>query len=292
MSRLLSLFPPRLVITDGAWGTELQKRGLPIGQPADLWNLTRPDEVGAVARSYVEAGSQVILTNTFRANPVALRAHGLEHQSSAINRRGAELSREQAGSDVFIFGSMGPIGHSIALREMDGQSVLDAFRTQAQALAEGGVDALLLETFSDIEEARLAVQAVRPTGLPIVVSFAFGSGGQHDQTSSGVGPETAARAMVQERVDAIGANCGTGPQSFGTICRRLQKAAELPIWLKPSAGIPSIQDGRVVYPATPDDFTAFLWSLPLGGATFLGGCCGTTPEFIRAMVRTAALIHS
>ena len=204
MSRLLSLFSSGLVITDGAWGTEFQKRGLAIGEPADVWNLTRPADVEAVARSYVEAGSRVILTNTFRGNPVALSAHGQGDRAVAINRRGAELSKQQSAAGVRVFASLGPTGKVMATGEIDEQRVTDGFRIQAEALAAGGADVLLFETFSDVEEARLAVQAAKPTGLPIIVSFAFDSGRNKDRTMMGVTPETAARAMVEEGVDAIG----------------------------------------------------------------------------------------
>ena len=285
MSRLLSLLGSGLVITDGAWGTEFQKRGLAIGEPADLWNLTRPEDVEAVARAYVEAGSKVILTNTFRGNPVALAAVGQEHQAIAINRKGAELSRRPAGTGVRVFGSMGPTGKVLATGEIEAQRVTEAFQIQAEALADGGADALLFETFSDVEEARLAVCAARPTGLPIVVSFAFDSGKKKDRTMMGVNPETAARAMAEEGVDAVGANCGAGPEAFAQICKRLKEASGLPIWIKPNAGMPTLEAGRAVYTMAPDTFADYLPSLAEAGASFLGGCCGTSPTFIRALVR-------
>ena len=157
LSRLLSLKSP--VITDGAWGTELQKRGLALGEPADLWNLTHPADVEAVARAYVRAGSQIILTNTFRGNPVSLAGLGVADKAALINREGVRLSRSAAGSEVLVFASMGPIGKSLAKQEIDARTVTDAFKLQAEALAEGGADALLFETFSDVDEARLAVRA-------------------------------------------------------------------------------------------------------------------------------------
>ena len=288
MSRLLSLLGPGLVITDGAWGTEFQKRGLAIGEPADLWNLTRPEDVEAVARAYVEAGSKVILTNTFRGNPVALAAVGQEHQALAINRKGAELSKRQAGSGARVFGSIGPTGKVLATGEIEAQRVTEAFKIQAEALAEGGADALLFETFSDVDEARLAVRAAKPTGLPILVSFAFGSGKNKDRTMMGVNPETAARVMADEGVDAVGANCGVGPEAFVQICKRLKQASGLPIWIKPNAGMPTLELGRAVYSMAPDTFAGTLPALTEAGAKFLGGCCGTSPEFIRALVKVLA----
>jgi len=287
LSRLSSLLGTGLVITDGAWGTEFQKLGLALGQPSDLWNLTRPQAVLAVARSYVEAGSRVILTNTFRSNPVALAGHGEAEKVFELNRRGVELSRSAAGGDACVFASLGPTGKVLAAGEIDVQTVTDAFRIQAEALAAAGADALMFETFSDVEEARLAVRAARPAGLPIIVSFAFDSGKNKDRTMMGVNPETAARAMAEEGVDAVGANCGDGPEFFPSICRRLKNATGLPVWIKPNAGMPAIEAGWAVYNMEPDAFASYLPALVEAGASFVGGCCGTSPAFVRALVRAA-----
>jgi methionine synthase I (cobalamin-dependent) len=287
LNRLISLLGAGLAITDGAWGTEFQKLGLPLGQSPDLWNLTRPAAVEAVARSYVEAGSRVILTNTFRGNTVALAGHADAQQVYELNRRGAALSKQAAGGRAYVFASMGPTGKVLAASEIDAQTVTDSFRVQAEALAAGGAQALLFETFSDVEEARLAVRAARPTGLPIIVSFAFDSGKNKDRTMTGVNPETAARAMAEERVDAVGANCGAGPEFFPAICRRLKEASDLPVWIKPNAGMPTIEAGQAVYTMQPDVFASQLSALVVAGASFVGGCCGTNPAFIQALVRAA-----
>lgn len=290
MSRLLPMVSGGLVLADGAWGTELQKRGLALGEPADLWNLTRPGEVEAVARSYVEAGSRVILTNTFRSNPVALAAYGGAEKAAEINRRGVELSRAAAaGAGAYVFASMGPIGKVLSAGEIEPEAVTAAFRLQAEALAEGGADALLIEALGDPEEARLAIRAAWPTGLPIVVSFAFFSGKKKDRTMMGATPEQAARVAVEEGAAAVGANCGDGPDAFVAIARRLKAAAgDLPVWIKPNAGLPVMDGGRATYAMTPEEFARFLPDLVAAGAAFLGGCCGTGPEFIRALGRAAA----
>jgi 5-methyltetrahydrofolate--homocysteine methyltransferase len=288
LNRLELLVGPGLVIADGAWGTQFQKLGLPLGQSPDLWNLTRPEAVEEVARSYVEAGSRVILTNTFRGNAVALAGHLDAAEAFMLNRRGAELSRKAAGERARVFASMGPTGKVLAAGEIDAQAVTEAFRVQAEALAAGGADALLFETFSDVEEARLAVRAAKPTGLPIVVSFAFDSGKNKDRTMMGVKPDVAARAMGDEGVDAVGANCGAGPEHFPSICRRLKEASGLPVWIKPNAGMPTIDAGQAVYTMNPDVFAGYLPALVEAGASFLGGCCGTSPAFVQALVRAAA----
>jgi methionine synthase I (cobalamin-dependent) len=292
MTPILSLFPPGLVITDGAWGTEFQKRGMALGEPADGWNLTRPGDVLAVASAYVEAGSRVILTNTFRGNPVALAASGLADSAREINRKGAEISRKAAGSSVSVFASAGPTGKVLAMGEIDANAVFAAFRLQAEALAEGGADAILFETFSDVEEARLAVRAARATGFPIVVSFAFGSGRNRDRTMMGATPEAAGKAMAEEGASAVGANCGAGPEAFPHLCRRLKEASGLPVWIKPNAGMPTLEGGRAVYAMGPADFAAHLPALAEAGASFIGGCCGTSPEFVRALARALELCAS
>ncbi|APW59198.1 homocysteine S-methyltransferase family protein [Paludisphaera borealis] len=279
MNRLQHLFPAgRVVVADGGWGSELLRRGLVLGESADLWNQSHLDVVEAVARSYVEAGADVVLTNTFQANPIALGRLG--KATEAVNRRGAEISRRAAASAadrvVRVFGSIGPIGA--------GRLATDAFALQAGALAEGGVDALLFETFSDLDEARLAVAAARPTGLPIIVSFHFDDRTGEPLTLAGATPEEVANAMCDAGADAVGANCGAGPERFPDLCRRLKAASGLPVWIKPNAGLPTTEQGRAVYPLGPEAFAAFLPALTAAGADFVGGCCGAGPDFVRALV--------
>jgi methionine synthase I (cobalamin-dependent) len=182
---------------------------------------------------------------------------------------------------------MGPTGKMIAAGEVSEADVSDAFRIQAEALATGGADALLFETFSDVEEARLAVRAAKATGLPIVVSFAFDSGKKKDRTMMGSTPEVVGHAVAEEGADAVGANCGAGPEVFAEVCRRLKAASGLPVWIKPNAGLPEMEGGRAVYRMTPEAFASFLPGLVEAGAAFVGGCCGTGPDFIRALAGVA-----
>ena len=290
MSRLLSLFTSTPVVTDGAWGTEFQKRGgLAPGEAADLWNLSRPADVEAVARAYVEAGSRVILTNTFRANAVTLGAHHTAEELARVNRRGAEISKAAAAGVARVFASMGPTGKMLTTGEVDEDTVTAAFKAQAEALAAGGADALLLETFSDVAEARLGIRAAKSTGLPVIVSFAFDTGKNKDRTMMGTTPEQAAQAAAEEGAAAVGANCGAGPESFAGVARRFKQAAPgLLVWLKPNAGLPVVEGGKAVYVMTPDVYVTYLPGLIEAGASFVGGCCGTSPEFIRAVSRAIA----
>ena len=279
MSRLGEWLADGLLITDGAWGTELQARGLDPGVAPDTWNLTHPERVEAVARAYVEAGSQVILTNTFRANAVAMQG-----DLEAINRAGVAISKRAAGARALVFASIGPTGKMLMAGEIGEEQVKAAFAAQAAALSAAGADALLVETMSDIEEARLAVAAAKSTGLPVIVSFAFDSGKNKDRTMMGATPEAVAAAMLEAGADAVGANCGVGVEYAAPVCRRLRAACGLPIWIKPNAGLPKIEGAAVSYGTSAEFFASHYAALREAGASFLGCCCGSTPAFIRALV--------
>jgi len=274
------------VLTDGAWGTQLQARGLAAGEMPDLWNLTRPEKVAEVAQAYVEAGAQVILTNTFGANRFRLAEAGAADQVREINEAGARLSREAAGKRALVFASIGPSGRMLMTGDVTGKELLAAFTEQAKALARGGPDGLVVETMQDLEEARLAVAAARTTGLPVVASMVFDSGKDKDRTMMGTTPEQAAAGLLDAGADVVGANCGLGIAGFVTICARLKAAAKgHPVWIKANAGRPEVRDGKSVYVTTAAEFTRQVPAVLEAGANFIGGCCGTSPEFIRAIHR-------
>lgn len=271
------------VLTDGAWGTELQKMGLAAGEIADAWNLSQPEKVRAVAQSYVNAGSRVILTNTFRSNRIALRDHGSLAKLKEINRAGVEISRRAAGTQAWIFASIGPSGKMLMAEEVTEQELADAFGEQALALAEAGPDALVIETMSDLSEATIALKTAKQSGLPVVVCMVFDSGKDQDRTLTGVTPERAAKELTAAGADGVGANCGKGIDGFVGICERLHAASDLPIWIKSNAGLPRVSGDSIVYDMTAEVFASYVPKLVSVGASFLGGCCGTNPEFIRAM---------
>ncbi len=272
------------VITDGAWGTQLQAAGLQPGECPDGWNLSRPEEVERVARSYVEAGSAVILTNTFRSNKVGLAAYGLADQVVELNQAGTEVSRRAAEGRALVFASMGPTGKMIVAGELDRQTALEAFTVQARVLADAGADGIVIETMTDLSEALIALEAAKSTNLPVAVSLVFDSGKKKDRTMAGDTPEQAAAALVSAGADIVGANCGLGIEGFVLICRRMRAVTDAPIWIKPNAGLPVVEDGRMVYKTTPDEFASQARLIVEAGASFIGGCCGTAPEFIRALV--------
>jgi methionine synthase I (cobalamin-dependent) len=273
------------VITDGAWGTELQARGLSLGEFPDAWNLTHPERVAEVARAYVEAGSQIILTNTFGANRIRLGDHAAAGNVSDINRRGVEISRAAAAGRARVFASIGPTGKLLMNGDVTADALRDAFAEQAAALAEAGADALVVETMSDLDEAVLAVEAARQTGLPVVACMVFDSGKDKDRTMMGTTPEQAAKTLTQAGAEVVGANCGQGIAGFVAIARRLRAATDRPLWLKPNAGLPIMVDGRAQYSTAPEEFAGYVPQLVELGAAFVGGCCGTRPDFITAIHR-------
>jgi methionine synthase I (cobalamin-dependent) len=279
MTRLANWLAAGPLVTDGAWGTELQNRGLLPGESPDLWNLHHPGRVEAVARAYCAAGSRIILTNTFRANAVSLPDADIR----SINQAGVAISRRASAGRARVVASVGPSG-KLLLPDDPGADLLGAaFATQARSLAEAGADALLLETMTDLGEARIALDALLSTGLPVIVSFVFDSGRNKDRTMMGVTPEQAASAMSAAGADAVGANCGAGIEGFIPICGRLRAASDLPVWIKPNAGVPVMKDGQITYQTTPEQFASHVPELIEAGASFIGGCCGTNPKFIEAI---------
>ncbi len=279
LDHLLSRTP---ILTDGALGTELQARGLAAGQLPDEWNLSHPEVVEDVIRRYVEAGSDVVLTVTFRANRVALASHGLADKVDVINRAGVEVAKRAAGGRALVFASLGPSGKLLMTGDVTEDELRAAFSEQARSVAAAGADAIMIETMTDLEEAVIAVTAARETGLPVGCSMVFDSGKNKDRTMMGATPERVAAQLEIAGADIIGANCGVGIDAYIEVCRRLHAATPRPVWIKPNAGLPEVADGKVVYRTTPGEFAAKVPALIEAEASFIGGCCGTNPDFIRS----------
>jgi methionine synthase I (cobalamin-dependent) len=288
------LLAAKPVVTDGAWGTELQKRGLPIGACPDAWNLSHPGEVEAVARAYVAAGSRVLLTNTFGANRIALSRHGLEERVVEINRAGVTLSRRAIEGRAHVFASMGPSGAMLMAGEITEEGARAAFLEQARSVAEAGAEGIVIETMTDLTEATIALAAAQETGLPVIVCMVFGAGRTKDRTMMGVTAGQAAAALIAAGADGIGANCGEGAASLTPATEQLRIAAtrlagpEFPLWIKPNLGLPELVDGAAVYGTQADAWAAEAAALTRAGADFIGGCCGAGPGFIRALVERLA----
>ncbi len=271
------------VVTDGAWGTQFQQRGLPIGASPDIWNLSHPELVEEVAQVYVDAGSQIILTNTFRANSVALADSEGGDQIEALNKAGAEISLRAAKGKASVFGSIGPCGKMLCTGEVEAAQLLDVFSEQANALAAAGVDGLVIETMSDLAEALVALEAAKKCGLPVVACTVYDSGKDLDRTMMGNTAEQVAKELTAAGADVIGANCGQGIESYINVCRQLKAATDLPVWIKANAGVPIMEGDTVVYNTTAEQFADRGPALYEAGASFLGGCCGTGPDFIKAL---------
>lgn len=279
----------RLLIADGAWGTELARRGLPAGTAPERWNLDRPEEVRAVAAAYVEAGSDIILTNTFGGSPLKLTKVGLGEKVAEVNRRGVELSKEAAQDRSLVFASVGPTGEFMApLGTIEERDMIACFAEQVSAMVEAGADGILIETMSDLAEARAALQAVRDSSdLPGFVTMVFDKGAKGYATMMGVTPARAAEELEAAGADVVGANCGTGIENIIEVARLMRAATALPLWCKPNAGLPQLVDGKTVFRETPEQMAAHLKDLVEAGANIIGGCCGTRAEHIRAFVAEA-----
>lgn len=277
---------PRLV--DGAWGTLLENRGLPSGMAPDLWNLENPEAIEQVARSYVETGSEIILTNTFSSNRFALESHGAADRVGELARAGVEISRRAAGDDAKVFASIGPTGKIVMMQEISPDDFLAAFQEAARAISEAGPDAIICETFNELEELKLALRAVRQTcDLPVIASMSFTGGPDGTATMMGNTPEQLAQMAEELGANAVGANCGIGPENHLKVAHRLRDATSLPVWIKPNAGVPEIDaNGETTFPVGPEEFARYAPRFIQAGTNFVGGCCGTTPSHIEAIRKT------
>ena len=271
------------LLLDGGIGSQLRLAGLRGGESADLWNLTFPDEVLRIHTRFVAAGSGVVLTNSFGANRLRLACYGAADQTVRVNRRAAQIARAAAGRDALVFGSIGPSGTGSANGEEARREWRGAFAEQAQALADTGVDGLVVETMTDPSELYEAVAAAKTTALPVAACMTFGTGKESGRTIGGVVPEDAVRVMLDAGADIVGANCGAGTRGFLSLCRRFRAACDRPIWMKPSAGLPRRVGDRLFYDASAEGFAADAAELAEAGAAFVGGCCGVTPAFIREL---------
>ena len=276
----------RVLLSDGAWGTELQRRGLGPGECPERWCLDRPDEVAAIARAYAEAGADLVETNSFGGNRLKLEHYGLAGRCVEINQTAARLSRAGAGPDRRVAGSIGPTGRMLLMEDTTEEELFDVFGQQAAALEQGGADAILIETMSATDEAAIAVRAARAqTSRSVICTFTFARTVQGDyRTMMGAAPEEAAAAALEAGAQVVGANCGAGIRDMIEIIRRLRAAHPgVPLMAQANAGLPRDVGGVTVFPETPAETAAQIPSLVAAGANIVGGCCGTTPDHIRAI---------
>lgn len=276
------------LVSDGAWGTFLFRRGLGKGQCPELWCSLRPSDVRDIASSYLASGADMIGTNSFGGTRIRLSAYGLSERAAELNEAAARLSREAVGSRAWVVGTMGPTGKIPALSDLTSEEIRDAFREQAIALARGGADALCIETMSEADEAAIAVRAAKEaTGLEVICTFSFGRtprGGY--RTLSGLSPGAAAAAALDAGADIVGANCGDGFAGMIEVIKAMRPAARgAPIAAQANAGLPTSVDGIDTYPEGPEYAAALVPAMLGSGVDVVGGCCGTTPAHVAAIRR-------
>jgi len=278
------------LIADGAMGTQLAASGLPPGTPPEAWNLECPDAVADVSRAYVEAGAQIVLTNTLGGTRWKLDRAGLADRTAQVNRAATEAARRGAADRALVFASVGPTGDLVApLGTRSRGECVAVFAEQIAACAEAGADGICIETMTALDEALAALAAARQTapGLPVVASMTFDRGAKTIATVMGTTPEQAARTLDEAGADIIGSNCGDGIAGHVEVARLLRAATRRPVWIKSNAGRPELVDGQTVFRQSPEEMAGHVAALLAAGANVIGGCCGTTPEHIRAIVAAA-----
>ena len=281
------------MVSDGAWGTFLQKKGLEPGECPELWCVDHPADVLDIATSYINAGADMVESDSFGGSSFKLKHYGLAERSAEINEAAARISRQAAGDAHWVIASIGPTGEMLVLEEVSEEALYEAFAEQAVALEKGGADAVCIETMSALDEATLAVTAAKArTGLEVIATFTFERTVQGEyRTMMGVSPTEAAKAMVAAGADIIGTNCGNGMERMVDIVREMRLACPTtPILVHANAGLPVHLNGADTFPETPQDMAGLVPALVLAGANIIGGCCGTTPAHIAAIAEAARLL--
>lgn len=293
MKTIPSLLAERdYIIADGAMGTMLFSSGLEHGDPPDAWNVDYPDRVAAVHQAYLEAGAQIILTNTFGGNRYRLMLHSLENRVGEFNQAAARLLRavvDASGAQALVAGDMGPSGQVLTpYGELSFEDARDGFAEQAAGLVAGGVDLVWIETMSDLNEVRAAYEGVRQVSadIPIITTMTFDT---HGRTMMGVTPEQALESLSGLGAVALGGNCGNGPEEIITVIEKMYAVSpDTVLVAKANAGIPELVGGRAVYRATPETMGEYAVQAYAAGARVIGACCGSTPAHVQAIAAALA----
>jgi 5-methyltetrahydrofolate--homocysteine methyltransferase len=277
-----------VLVGDGAWGTQLMLRGLPPGQPPEWFALENPAVIEEVARRYVEAGADLVTTDTFGGTSFRLKPHGLDGEKARINRQAVEAVKRAVAGRALVSASVGPSGQLLEpYGDTSPDAVEEAFAEQIAVLASAGADILCIETMGDLIEASRAVKAAKAVapGVPVMATMTFEPTPRGYFTVMGVSAEKAAAGLEAAGADVVGSNCGTGIGDMVEIARLMARATRLPLLIQPNAGLPESREGQVVYNETPETMAARVPELLEIGVAIVGGCCGTTPDHVRAIRR-------
>jgi len=278
----------RILLSDGAWGTFLQAKGMKPGECPELWNITHRTDVLDIAESYLLAGSDIIETNSFGGSRIKLSQYGFGDRVSEINQAAASISREAAGNEKHVAGSVGPTGKMLVMGDVTEKELYDAFCEQAIALETGGADIIIIETMSAVDEASLAVRAAREnTKCTVIITMTFTRSMKGEyRTMMGVSPEEMVSSMKEAGAHIIGSNCGNGIEDMIGIVKTIRSTDnKIPVMIQSNAGVPELIDGITVYRESPEIMASFVPELIRAGANIIGGCCGTTPDHIRELGR-------
>ncbi len=277
------------LVADGAMGTMLQQRGLEPGGCPESLNLSNPSLLREIAREYLEAGADIIETNTFGGSPPRLATYGLDEKTEELNETAVNLVRGVVGDRAYVAGSVGPSGKILEpYGDFTRDQLYRAFHRQARSLIRAGIDCAFVETMIDIEEAKLAIEAIKDvsSSLPVVATMTFDATPRGFHTVMGVSVEVAAAGLEQAGADAVGSNCGNGIENMVEIASVFRQSSRLPLAIQSNAGLPRMKNGIVVYDETPEFMASTARQLVSSGVTIIGGCCGTTPQHIAAIRAT------
>jgi len=291
-AKILKLLEHRILVIDGAMGTILQENGLKPGECPEMWNITHPEVVRKIHYDYLEAGADIILTNTFGANGVRLKKLNLYDQLKKMNQEAVRLAREAVNAwqekysqdEVFVAGSVGPTGEILEpCGSVKNEEAYQGYQDQVAVMTASGVDLIVLETFFNLDEIKIALKAVKENSDLVV--FASMSFDDSLKTIYGISPEKAVETLFEEGADGVGANCGSGPEVLYQVLYRMRAITDAPLIVEPNAGLPYLEGSRMIYPASPKKMAEFTEKFAQLKVNIIGGCCGTTPEHIKAIAQ-------